>query len=108
MRVQAPAQPGDDACTPTANRLPLRLSLVVDRSGSMDAAPLTEALHCVHYIAGRLQPVDQLAVVLYVDAVDIPVPLRQATSADAVAIALAGVTSGGSTDLFAGWQHGAR
>lgn len=108
VRVQAPAQPGATGDTTPAPRPPLRLALVVDRSGSMDGAPLTEALRCVTHIAARLQPVDQLAVVLYDDQVQTPVPLRPATSAAAVAAALEEVRSGGSTDLFAGWEQGAR
>jgi len=108
VRVKAPAQPAEGPFSPTARRVPLRLALVVDRSGSMDGAPLTEALRCVNHIAVRLQPVDHLAVVLYDNHVQTPVPLRPATNEAAVAAALAGVESGGSTDLFAGWEQGAR
>jgi Ca-activated chloride channel family protein len=108
VRMKAPARPAEDPFAPTARRVPLRLALVVDRSGSMDGAPLTEALRCVNHIAVRLQPVDHLAVVLYDNHVQTPVPLRPATNEAAVAAALAGVESGGSTDLFAGWEQGAR
>ena len=83
-------------------------ALVVDRSGSMSGEPLTEALRCVNHIVGRLQPTDQVAVVLYDDNVQRPVPLRAATNAAAVHAALAGVESGGSTNLYAGWEAGAR
>jgi Ca-activated chloride channel family protein len=108
VRMKAPARPAEDPFAPTARRVPLRLALVVDRSGSMDGAPLTEALRCVNHIAARLQPVDHLAVVLYDNHVLTPVPLRPVASAAAVAAALAGVESGGNTDLFAGWEQGAR
>jgi Ca-activated chloride channel family protein len=108
VRVQAPPQPTEAGDANAAHRPPLRLALVVDRSGSMDGTPLTEALRCVNHIAARLQPVDQLAVVLYDDHVQTPLPMRPATSAASVAAALAGVESGGSTDLFAGWEQGAR
>lgn len=108
VRVQAPPKPMVANETNTKGRPPLRLALVVDRSGSMAGQPLNEAIRCVNHIAGRLQPVDQLAVVLYDDQVQTPIPLRQATSAAAVAHALAGIDSGGTTDLFAGWEQGAR
>jgi Ca-activated chloride channel family protein len=105
VRVQAPAQPAQSA----GNRRPqLRLSLVVDRSGSMDGEPLAEAMRCVQHIVGRLQPADQVAVVLYDDNVQVPVPLQPAVHKTKIQAALAGVESGGSTALFDGWEAGAR
>jgi Ca-activated chloride channel family protein len=108
VRVQAPAQPIGTAEHPVAKRAPLRLALVVDRSGSMDGEPLTQALRCVNHIAGRLQTTDQLAVVLYDDQVQVPLHLHAAGQAARVQAALAGVTSGGSTALFDGWLAGAQ
>ncbi|MCZ4314067.1 VWA domain-containing protein [Comamonadaceae bacterium G21597-S1] len=108
VRVQAPAQPAHEqgAGGPRA-RIPLRLALVVDRSGSMSGAPLDEALRCVQHIGERLHPADELAVVLYDHDVQLPLPLARAPGARVVAQALAGVESGGSTNLFAGWEAGA-
>jgi Ca-activated chloride channel family protein len=105
VRVQAPAQPAGDAATP---RPPLRLALVVDRSGSMDGAPLREALRCVNHLVGCLQRTDAVAVVLYDHDVQVPVPLQPAALPDAIRAALAGVQSGGNTALFDGWQAGAQ
>ena len=47
VRVQGPEQPESDKTKVT----PKRLSLVVDRSGSMSGQPLHEALKCVQHIA---------------------------------------------------------
>lgn len=102
IRVQAPAQPASSQLAP---RQPLRLSVVVDRSGSMSGEPLNEALRCVNHIASRLHPTDQIAVVLYDSQVQLPVPLQPA-NATTVERALAGVESGGNTALFDGWQAG--
>ena len=104
VRVQAPDQPQDQAHKVT----PKRLSLVVDRSGSMSGQPLTEALKCVSHIADRMTSTDQLAVVVYDDAVDTLVPLTPMVSAQAIHRAIAHVQSGGCTDLFAGWEEGAK
>ncbi|MBU3740613.1 MAG: VWA domain-containing protein [Rhodoferax sp.] len=107
VRVQAPDQPAD----PGAHHRPAppkRLALVVDRSGSMSGRPLSEALRCVEYIASRMTPADQLAVVLYDDQVQLLRALAPVTSLSEVTAALAGIESGGSTDLFAGWEAGAR
>lgn len=87
---------------------PLRLAVVIDRSGSMSGSPLHEALRCAQYIAAGLKPADQLAVVLYDNQVQVPVPLRPGGDPAAVRDALACVESGGNTALFDGWQTGAR
>lgn len=104
VRVQAPDRP-EGAASPA--RLPLRLALVIDRSGSMSGQPLQEALRCAEYIAAGLQPTDQVAVVLYDNQVQVAMPLRPAGDAHAVRSALVGVESGGTTALFDGWQTGA-
>ena len=101
VRVQACAKPesaGQDGGEP---RPPFRLALVVDRSGSMSGQPLTEALRCVNHIAGRLTGTDEVAVVLYDDHVQCPVPLLRVTNPAAIEAAPSGVQSGGSTDLYA-------
>jgi Ca-activated chloride channel family protein len=104
LRLQAPDRPASAAST----RQPLRLAVVIDRSGSMSGEPLQEALRCAEYIANGLQPSDQVAVVLYDDQVQVPVPLRPGGDAAAIRLALSGVESGGSTALFDGWETGAK
>ena len=103
VRVQAPDWPEGLAQQST----PKRLALVVDRSGSMHGDPLTEALACVVHIAQRLTPADQLALVVYDSKVDTLLPLRPMDTPQAVADVVAGVVSGGNTNLFGGWEGGA-
>ena len=103
VRVQAPDQPAETTATVT----PKRLALVVDRSGSMNGEPLTEALRCVTHIADCLTPSDQLSVVVYDDKVDVLLPLTAMKSPTAVRQLVANIQSGGSTDLFTGWAAGA-
>jgi Ca-activated chloride channel family protein len=103
VRVQAPPRPEGAAARPL-----LRLALVVDRSGSMSGQPLGEALRCVGHIVQRLHPQDEVAVVLYDHQVQVAAPLQPASQRAAILAALAGVTSGGQTALFDGWQAGAQ
>jgi len=104
VRVQAVDQPKEAQAKVTAKRL----ALVVDRSGSMSGEPLTEALRCVTHIAGCMTPNDQLSVVVYDDQANVLLPLSKLSSADSVRQAMAQVESGGCTDLFAGWEAGAK
>jgi len=105
VRVQAPKRP-DGLSAP--QRQPLRLAIVVDRSGSMSGEPLREAIRCTEYIAGGLQSGDRLAVVLYDNKVQVAVPLSAGGDPTSVRAALAGVESGGNTALFDGWEAGAQ
>lgn len=104
VRVQAPDWP--EGLAPQST--PKCLALVVDRSGSMSGAPLTEALACVVHIAERMTPADQMALVVYDDQVDTLLPLCAMGAPQAVIDAVAHVKSGGSTNLFGGWLAGAK
>ena len=104
VRVQGPEQPNADKVKVT----PKRLSLVVDRSGSMDGQPLHEALKCVQHIAGCMSSQDRISVVVYDDSVNVLMSLGPVTSPDAMKRLLATVDSGGSTNLFGGWEDGAK
>jgi len=106
IRIQAPKQP--ESSLPSAKPLPKRLALVVDRSGSMDGQPLREALLCVEHIASHLGVEDQVGVVTYDDNVDVLWPLQRTHNIEPLRAYLRRVTSGGSTDLHAGWEAGAR
>ena len=104
IRIQAPDQPEDQAL----RYIPKRLSLVIDRSGSMHGEPLTEALRCASHIASRMTAADELSVVVYDSHVETLVPLAPVTSTQSITDRLAGVQSGGNTALFDGWESGAQ
>ena len=104
VRVQAPNQTESAKSAVRAKRL----ALVVDRSGSMNGEPLTEAMRCVTHIANCMTSADQLAVVVYDDQVNVLMPLASVNSPEVVRMAIAKVESGGCTDLFAGWEEGGK
>ena len=104
VRVQGPDQPDANK----TNVTPKRLSLVVDRSGSMSGQPLHEALKCVEHIASCMTTDDRISVVVYDDKVNVLMPLGPVTSQDAMKRLLSTVEEGGSTNLFGGWEEGAK
>ena len=71
VRLRAPAQ-----AAIAQPAMPKRLALVIDRSGSMDGPPLTEALRCAQHIATHLGPGDQLSLLVYDHEVDVLLPLQ--------------------------------
>jgi Ca-activated chloride channel family protein len=105
IRVQAPAAPSE---TTTKQRPALHLALVLDRSGSMEGQPLTEAKRCAQLIVERLTERDQVAVVVFDNRVQTLVPLQQAGNPERFQSAIGGIESGGNTALHGGWLQGAQ
>ena len=102
VRMQAPDLPPG-----TVKRSPLHLALVLDRSGSMSGAPLEEAKRCARHIVDSLAAGDRAAIFAFDDEIDRVAPLTPAAEKLALSAALAGVGSGGSTNLHGGWRAGA-
>jgi Ca-activated chloride channel family protein len=88
-----------------AERAPLRVALVLDRSGSMAGPKLAVARRCARWLAERLRPIDELALVSFDGRVRLLVP-RAHVDASRVRAALASIGPGGQTNLSGGWLRG--
>jgi Ca-activated chloride channel family protein len=112
--VQA-GSPGDvflrltlDAAEPRKVRRPgMNLALVIDRSGSMASEnKLASAKSAADQLVNRLRPDDHLAIIAYNDEIRTVVPSMPVRERHVFHAAIAGLTSGNSTDLHGGMLAG--
>jgi len=90
-------------------RTPLAVSLVIDRSGSMNGNKLVEAKRCALDLLNRLQDSDQVSVVIYDDTVEVLLETMSAQIAKTLLpIRLEEVEPRGMTNLHGGWLSGAQ
>jgi Ca-activated chloride channel homolog len=87
---------------------PLNLSLVIDRSGSMAGEKLEYVKEAAAHALRLLHEADRVSVVIYDDEVQVLSASQPATPRlrDELIRKLRAVHSGGSTDLYGGWQAG--
>lgn len=94
------------AIQPDIDRIPLNLSLVLDRSGSMQGKKIHYAREAARFAVENLLPCDRISVVLFDDSVETLVPSTLATDKNTLREKLSQVHSRGSTALHAGWVEG--
>lgn len=89
-----------------AQRVPLNLSLVLDRSGSMGGEKLSAATHAAAQLVRRLAPGDRCNVVTFDDEVTTVADATAPGSDVSLADRILAIDTGGSTNLSGGWLRG--
>lgn len=89
-----------------AARQPAAFCIVLDRSGSMDGAPLDHALAATRTAIKNLRKEDQFALVVFDDSAQVVLPLQSAARKTGWSQRVGAIRSGGSTNLTAGWMLG--
>ncbi|MCL4692756.1 MAG: VWA domain-containing protein, partial [Candidatus Hydrogenedentes bacterium] len=103
LRVAVTGEPLPDV----AERTPVNMAIVLDRSGSMQGEKIAAARDAAKRAIDRLHPDDIISVVAYESTVQVLVPATRATDTESIYHAIDSVQAGGSTALFAGVSKGA-
>ena len=88
------------------DRIPLNLSLVLDRSGSMHGEKLHAARQAAAMLTRRLAPEDTVSVVAFDDAVDVVAHPATGEAQEQLPALIESIECGGSTNLSGGWLRG--
>jgi Ca-activated chloride channel homolog len=89
-----------------AERTPLNLSLVMDRSGSMAGEKMARAREAAIYCVDQMLPTDRLSVVVFDDHIDVLFPSEPVTNRESMKNLIARVQPRGSTALHEAWVRG--
>ena len=105
VRIVAPEAP---AATESVVRTPLDIALVIDRSGSMGGPPLETAKECAVRIVKGLRPDDRISIVTFDDEINVLQALTTVGDTKDIEARVRSIKCGGSTNLFGGWEEGAK
>jgi len=107
IRITPPALSPDLSTRPNWKGRPdLNLSLVLDRSGSMEGEKMIRAREAAMFCVNQMLPADRLGVVTFDDRVEVLFPSEPVTNKQAMKDLIARVTARGSTALHEAWVRG--
>ena len=107
IRITPPAPSPDLSTRPNWKGRPdLNLSLVLDRSGSMEGAKMVRAREAAMFCVDQMLPTDRLSVVTFDDRIEVLFPSEPVTNKQAMKDLIARVTARGSTALHEAWVRG--
>ncbi len=99
LEIESPGEHGLSGMVSQGSRTPLNLCLVIDRSGSMEGAPLEYAKQACAYVIDLLSPQDVLSIVVFDEIVEVLMPPQTVTNRDAVKAGLNQLQPGYTTNI---------
>jgi Ca-activated chloride channel homolog len=92
---------------PNANRTPVNVAFVIDRSGSMTGERIAQARNAAIMAVNRLSENDIAALVIFDDRTEVVLPAQKVTDRDAFIDRIRQIGTRGSTALYDGVTSGA-
>lgn len=102
LEIQAPTTPSLPGVSTSGPRAPLNLCLVLDRSGSMEGAPLEYAKQACNQLVDLLAPTDILSIVVFDEIVEVLMPPQRCTDKMAIKAGIAQIQPGYTTNIHDG------
>lgn len=84
----------------------LNLSLVIDRSGSMEGEKMVRAREAAMFCVDQMLPDDRLSVVIFDERIDVLFPSQQVSNKQAMKDMISRIKARGSTALHEAWVRG--
>src|ERR1041384_8003701 len=107
IRITPPALSLDRGSRPNWKGRPdLNLSLVMDRSGSMEGEKMIRAREAAMFCVDQMLATDRLSVVTFDDRIDVLFPSEPVTNKQAMKDLISRVTARNSTALHEAWVRG--
>lgn len=107
IRITPPVPTPDQNSRPNWKGRPdLNLSLVLDRSGSMEGEKMVRAREAAMFCVEQMLPTDRLSVVTFDDRIEVLFPSEPVTNKQAMKDLISRVTARGSTALHEAWVRG--
>ncbi|MEZ6138343.1 MAG: VWA domain-containing protein [Pirellulaceae bacterium] len=89
------------------DRMPVNVTIVIDKSGSMQGEKIKQARDAAIQAVDRLRDSDIVSIVTYDSSVNVIVPATKASDREHIKQRIRDITPGGNTALFAGVSKGA-
>src|ERR1044072_6690622 len=107
IRITPPTPSVDRSTQPNWRGRPdLNLSLVIDRSGSMQGEKIIRAREAAMFCVDQMLPSDRLSVVTFDEHIDVLFPSEPVKNKQSMKDLIARVTARGSTALHEAWVRG--
>jgi Ca-activated chloride channel family protein len=107
IRITPPVPSPDSNTRPNWKGRPdLNLSLVLDRSGSMQGEKMIRAREAAKFCVDQMLPTDRLSVVTFDDRIEVLFPSEPVTNKQSMKDLISRVTARDSTNLHEAWVRG--